>query len=172
MDFVVRVSKEERKVHVIFTSSDSFFFEWLQLGLIMFLWFQCARGITSCFAAVPSAHMRIVVLDDLSLEDSKKYFLKIIPDEEKSLFKSDCDCFDNVFKITGGRIVFIDQYVHEVILNEAPLQGWSTCIFLSSRVHSILFDRNKGRFLTDSHFSAKFFSGSSRIIEAGDTAIR
>ena len=33
MDFVVRVSKEEGKVHVIFTSSDSFFVEWIQIGV-------------------------------------------------------------------------------------------------------------------------------------------
>ena len=28
--FIVRISKEERLVHVFFTSSDSFFCEWLQ----------------------------------------------------------------------------------------------------------------------------------------------
>ena len=33
MGFVVRVSKEERRLHVVFTSSDSYFLEWLQEGL-------------------------------------------------------------------------------------------------------------------------------------------
>ncbi len=73
------------------------------------------------FAVVPAAHMRLLVLDDLSQADAKEYFLKKIPDYRRSLFESDCQCFDTVFKMTGGRMVFIDQYVHEVIQENAPL---------------------------------------------------
>ncbi len=75
--------------------------------------------------------MRLLVLDDLTQDDAKEYFLTKIPDDRRSLFKSDCECFDTVFNMTGGRMVFIDQYVHEVIQDNALL-GNSSEAFTSS----------------------------------------
>lgn len=81
--------------------------------------------MTFTFADVAPAHMRLLVLDDLSKSDAKDYFLKQIPDDKRSLFKSDFDCFDSVFNMTGGRMIFIDQYVHDTIVNNAPPAGYS-----------------------------------------------
>ena len=75
------------------------------------------------FAAVPTAHMRLLVLDDMSQADAKQYFLNKIPADKMSLFKSDCDSFDSVYSMTGGRIVFLDQYVNDVILKNTAFSG-------------------------------------------------
>jgi hypothetical protein len=66
--------------------------------------------------------MLLLVLDYLSQSDAKDYFEKQIPADEQTLLKSNCDCFDFVFNLTGWQTIFIDQYVHNTIFFNTPHQ--------------------------------------------------
>ena len=105
---------------MIFTSSDSFFLEWLQEGLLIPIW----EDNNYCYGpAVPMTNLQFLVLDNLSKADAKKYFLSRIPDDKKILFQLNCDSFDSVYSMTGGRIVYLNEYVNEVISNDCQLSG-------------------------------------------------
>ena len=76
--------------------------------------------------SVSAAHISYIVLDDLSKEEARGYFVHLIdnlPIEERKLFKDDLDCFDFVFSITGGRILFLQMYVAEVSRSKAKISG-------------------------------------------------
>ncbi|KAI7943299.1 hypothetical protein MJO29_013143 [Puccinia striiformis f. sp. tritici] len=97
--FVVQMTKQEEKLHVIFTSSDSFFESWLQKH-------------------VDSTHFQTKVVGDLSREEAHQYFLHLVEshpnlsEENKDRLRS--VPFDIPFKMTGGRISFIKQYINQV----------------------------------------------------------
>jgi hypothetical protein len=70
--------------------------------------------------------MHYLVLDDLSKEDARSYFVQLldnISNEERTLFNADLDCFDFVYSITGGRVLFLRRYVNEVRMAKAKISG-------------------------------------------------
>ncbi|OAV95724.1 hypothetical protein PTTG_04841 [Puccinia triticina 1-1 BBBD Race 1] len=99
LDFAVRVTEEEAKMHIIFTSSDSLFVSWLK-------------------QRINPAHFSTLVVGDLSRQQAHDYFLQVVKndrqlsEEDKTLLSS--VKFDIPFRITGGRMYIINRYVSEV----------------------------------------------------------
>ncbi|OAV92045.1 hypothetical protein PTTG_27761 [Puccinia triticina 1-1 BBBD Race 1] len=98
-DFAIQVTKEEGKMHIILTSSDSFFEQWLE-------------------KRINNSHFSTLVVGDLPEQEAHKYFLHVVETEErlsedmKDFLKS-LD-FKIPFKMTGGRMFFIRRYVSQV----------------------------------------------------------
>ncbi|OAV90719.1 hypothetical protein PTTG_28219 [Puccinia triticina 1-1 BBBD Race 1] len=97
--FVVRVSKEEANLQVVFTSSDPFFESWLKKH-------------------VNSAHFETLVVGDLPYMEAKDYFLHEVKNHPH-LTKTNKDLLESVdfqipFRITGGRMFFIKKYIDHV----------------------------------------------------------
>ena len=58
------------------------------------------------------------MVGDLSQSDSHRYFLELIrnlPLESQDLFQSDERSFDEIFHLTGGRMMLIENYVNQVV---------------------------------------------------------
>ncbi|KAJ3086083.1 hypothetical protein HK102_013537, partial [Quaeritorhiza haematococci] len=98
--FLVKATKEESLLHVVFTASDSLFGEWLS------------------HHGVPLPDFRTWVLGDLPLPSAHEYYLtqiKSLPLHLHHHFHTDMEGFrDRVFHLTGGRMVFIRGYVQQV----------------------------------------------------------
>ncbi|KNZ55644.1 hypothetical protein VP01_2623g1, partial [Puccinia sorghi] len=99
LKFAVRITKQDAKMHVIFTSSDSFFENWLQ-------------------QRVNPTHFKTLVVGDLPLQEAHNYFLHMVENYEQ-ISKENKDIltsinFDIPFKMTGGRMFFIDQYIDQL----------------------------------------------------------
>ncbi|KAA1093227.1 hypothetical protein PGT21_029058 [Puccinia graminis f. sp. tritici] len=99
LSFAVRITKQESKMHVIFTSSDSFFENWLK-------------------KRINPTHFNTLVVGDLPREEAYKYLLHLV-ETHPYLSSQNKNClksvnFDVPFRITGGRMFFIKQYVEQV----------------------------------------------------------
>ncbi|KAA1079162.1 hypothetical protein PGT21_002008 [Puccinia graminis f. sp. tritici] len=99
LDFAVRITKQEMKMHIIFTSSDSFFVNWLQ-------------------KRVNPTHFSTLVVGDLPQQEAHNYFLHVVEthrqlSEKTKDFLKSLD-FKIPFKMTGGRMFFIRKYVSQV----------------------------------------------------------
>ncbi|RGB30560.1 P-loop containing nucleoside triphosphate hydrolase protein [Rhizophagus diaphanus] len=92
LDWLVLNTKQTNRFHVVLTSSDSFFYNWIADRLII-------------------PHVNSYVVGDLSKEEAEEYF------EKHVLPKNGCKelegKFDHVCKITGTRMLIIDRYVKE-----------------------------------------------------------
>eukprot|EP00291_Cryptomonas_curvata_P019881 CAMPEP_0172160678 /NCGR_PEP_ID=MMETSP1050-20130122/5690_1 /TAXON_ID=233186 /ORGANISM="Cryptomonas curvata, Strain CCAP979/52" /LENGTH=394 /DNA_ID=CAMNT_0012830465 /DNA_START=110 /DNA_END=1294 /DNA_ORIENTATION=+ len=97
LSFIVRISKQDQRLHVLFASSDSLYVQWL----------------TSCFG-LKFEHVNTITLGDLPKAEAYRYFEHVIktkhPEAKRELFPNEAD-FDKVFSITGGRMMYIKQYV-------------------------------------------------------------
>ena len=98
LDFVVRITKQDRKVHVVFTSSDSFFLQWLVNSV-----------------GIPISHMNTLVLGDMTKEEARDYFDyavdRLVDDPTTKANLKALHFDDDVFPLTGGRPYFIQSYV-------------------------------------------------------------
>ncbi|KNZ50030.1 hypothetical protein VP01_4639g1, partial [Puccinia sorghi] len=99
LNFAVRITKQEAKMHVIFTSSDSFFESWLK-------------------QRVNPTHFCTLVVGDLPCLEAHNYFLHMVENNQQ-LSKEKKDIlssinFDIPFKMTGGRMFFLEQYIEDV----------------------------------------------------------
>ncbi|CAI2179359.1 1653_t:CDS:2 [Funneliformis geosporum] len=89
LNWMVVNTKEKGRFHVVLTSSDSFFFDWIENLLLI-------------------PHATPYVVGDLSKEEAKEYFEKqVLPRYELE------GKFDRVRRITGTRMLIIDRYVKE-----------------------------------------------------------
>ncbi|KAI7954155.1 hypothetical protein MJO28_006702 [Puccinia striiformis f. sp. tritici] len=99
LDFVVRVTKQKKTMHVVFTSSDSFFENWLK------------KRVNPC-------HFQTLVLGDLTRKEAHDYYLHLINSHPYMSPKMKNDLTNLDFKVpfgmTGGRMFFIKAYVHQV----------------------------------------------------------
>ncbi|CAG8473289.1 2215_t:CDS:2, partial [Paraglomus brasilianum] len=92
LNWMVVNTKEMGRFHVVLTSSDSFFFNWI-VNLLH----------------IP--HATPYVVGDLSKEEAKEYFEKhVLPRYECKELEGK---FDRVCRITGTRMLIIDRYVKE-----------------------------------------------------------
>ncbi|CAG8641143.1 1458_t:CDS:2 [Funneliformis mosseae] len=92
LNWLVLNTKEEERFHAVLTSSDSFFFNWIENLL-----------------HIP--HATPYVVGDLSKEEAEEYFEKrVLPKHECKELEGK---FDHVRKITGTRMLIIDRYVKE-----------------------------------------------------------
>ena len=69
---------------------------------------------------INSIHLHTFVLGDLSKSDGYRYFLELIkslPLESQNMFPSDETSFDEIFHLTGGRMILIEDYVYEALLS-------------------------------------------------------
>ncbi len=85
----------------------------------LFAIFWKFRILTSLSPDINSIHIHTFVLGDLSKSDGYRYFLELIktlPLESQSLFPSDDRSFDEIFHLTGGRMVLIEEYVYQGIV--------------------------------------------------------
>mmetsp|Transcript_51826 Transcript_51826/g.108297 ORF Transcript_51826/g.108297 Transcript_51826/m.108297 type:complete len:455 (-) Transcript_51826:655-2019(-) len=98
--FIIKISKQDRRLHVVFASSDSFFVQWL----------------FSAFG-LKFEHVNVITLGDLTKAEAYRYYEHIIktkhPEKKRELFPSEAD-FDKVFSVSGGRMQYLDQYVSAV----------------------------------------------------------
>jgi len=100
LDFVVAVTKQDSKMHVVFTSSDSFFQEWIQTKLGMII-----------------GNNSTLVLGDLTKSEAFEYYrdeVLCLNPEKSALFSTDEAAFDSVYSLTGGRMFHIKLYVEQV----------------------------------------------------------
>ena len=68
-------------------------------------------------ADIQTIHFETLVLGDLSKHEAFKYYLEVIKrirEDRQQLFSRDEKSFDEIFHLTGGRMVLIEQYVSEV----------------------------------------------------------
>ncbi|PLW44775.1 hypothetical protein PCANC_10652 [Puccinia coronata f. sp. avenae] len=125
-NFAIQISKKEGKMHVILTSSDCFCDTWL------------SRRINP-------AHFESVVVGDLSRLEAYNYFLKLVEnnqhlsEEDKSHLRS-ID-FNIPYKMTGGRMYFIDKYITQIFLNDDLIPRASEFILDHERCHWIFQER-------------------------------
>ncbi|KNZ61373.1 uncharacterized protein VP01_140g6 [Puccinia sorghi] len=99
LNFAVQITKQEAKMHVIFTLFDSFFESWLK-------------------QRVNPTHFCTLVVGDLPRQEAHNYFLHMVENDqqlskEKKDILSSID-FDIPFKMTGGRMFFLEQYIEDV----------------------------------------------------------
>ncbi|KAJ3191446.1 hypothetical protein HK101_007699 [Irineochytrium annulatum] len=95
LKFCVRMSKEEGRMHVVFTTSDSNYHDWMPRE---------------------SAHYNTIFLGDLPKEEAKSFYdglVAALPDPDKRILLEKVD-FEDVFDLTGGRMMFIESYVNDV----------------------------------------------------------
>ncbi|KAH9468253.1 hypothetical protein Pst134EA_011878 [Puccinia striiformis f. sp. tritici] len=99
LDFVVRVTKQEHTMHVVFTSSDSFFENWLK------------KRVNPC-------HFQTLVLGDLTRKEAHDYYLHLVNSHPYMSLNMKNNLTNLDFKVpfgmTGGRMFFIKAYVHQV----------------------------------------------------------
>ena len=126
MELVLKLSKEQGRLHVVFTSSDSFFQRWIEdQGMICYFFvsnFWKIWILTSFSPGTSSIHIHTFVLGDLSKSDGHRYFLELVkalPLECQDLFPLDEQSFDEIFHLTGGRMVLIEEYVYQGIYSIA-----------------------------------------------------
>ncbi|RGB22689.1 Archaeal ATPase-domain-containing protein [Rhizophagus diaphanus] len=92
LNWFVLNSKERRRFHVVLTSSDSFFFNWIETLL-----------------NIP--HAIPYVVGDLTIQEAECYFEKhVLP---RYGCKELSGKFDHIRRITGTRILIINKYVNE-----------------------------------------------------------
>lgn len=107
--FVVKCTKQEQRLHVVFTSSDSFFQEWLSRD-----------------QGVDSNHFDVLVVGDLTKAEAYQYYLNRLDNdvalEKRELFGRTEEDFDRVYHLTGGRMYFIRNYVLQ-ICRMGPIQS-------------------------------------------------
>ena len=61
-------------------------------------------------------HFQKIVLGDLPKSEAFKFFedrVEQLPAQFRKLFNTDLATFDEIFKITGGRMLLIEQYLIE-----------------------------------------------------------
>ncbi|KNE92423.1 hypothetical protein PSTG_14144 [Puccinia striiformis f. sp. tritici PST-78] len=99
LHFVGRITHTVPKMHVIFITSDSLFLDWMA-------------------PRIKSTRFKTIVVGDLSREEANNYFQHAVEnnsrlsEETKDLLLS-MD-FGIVYKMTGGRMVFIRSYIKQV----------------------------------------------------------
>ncbi|CAB4403131.1 unnamed protein product [Rhizophagus irregularis] len=92
LDWLVLNTKQTSRFHVVLTSSDSLFFNWIVNRLDIL-------------------HATSYVVGDLSKEEAEEYFEKhVLPQHGCKELEGK---FDHVCKITGTRMLIIDKYVKE-----------------------------------------------------------
>ncbi|POW08450.1 hypothetical protein PSTT_07488 [Puccinia striiformis] len=99
LDFALTVTQSNSKMHIIFTTSDSLFLDWIT-------------------QRIKSTYLELLVVGDLSREEANKYFLHVVnnnpqPSKETKEILSSMD-FGIVYKMTGGRMFFIVDYINQV----------------------------------------------------------
>ncbi|KAA1130564.1 hypothetical protein PGTUg99_023068 [Puccinia graminis f. sp. tritici] len=99
LDFAVRMTTKEKKMHIIMTSSDSFFLEWIG---------RC----------INPTYLDWFVLGDMTRDEAHRYFLHALEtdcrlSEEKKAMLGSVDS-DTIYRLTGGRPIFIESYIRQV----------------------------------------------------------
>jgi hypothetical protein len=121
MNLLIKVSKEEKRMHVILTSSDSFFPDWLQKQGVVCSWIWTLRLTIPnilLFAGIASIHINTLILDHMSKEDASRYYEKLIQhvDAAKKLIFNSVDAsFDFVYSMTRGNMHLIDLFVSKAL---------------------------------------------------------
>ncbi|CAB5356496.1 unnamed protein product [Rhizophagus irregularis] len=110
LDWLVLNTKQTSRFHVVLTSSDSFFFNWIVNRLDVL-------------------HATSYIVGDLSKEEAKEYFEKhVLPRHGCKELEGK---FDHVRKITGTRMLIIDKYVKEYKNSEGELTARKFSIYES-----------------------------------------
>ena len=76
-----------------------------------------------------SIHVKNFVLGDLSKSDAHRYFLELVktlPENGRSIFPLDQRSFDEIFHLTGGRMLLIENYVNQATRSIALSKGLPT----------------------------------------------
>ena len=112
----MKVSKETSKIHVLLTSSDSFFENYLTKGI----------GEINLDSQIPPTHFKTLVLGDLPYEEAYAYYLHALDKRfgenvNPELFGKSKEFFDRVFHLTGGRMYFIEDYIGQVSRKKTPI---------------------------------------------------
>ncbi|CAB5391832.1 unnamed protein product [Rhizophagus irregularis] len=110
LDWLVLNTKQANRFHVVLTSSDSFFIDWIVNRL-----------------HIP--HVTQYVVGDLSKEEAEEYFEKhVLPRYGCKELEGK---FDHVSKITGTRMLIIDRYVKEYKNSEGKLTASNFSVYNS-----------------------------------------
>jgi hypothetical protein len=128
LDWMVKNTKQDPRLHVVLASSDSFFLEWLN-----------ERNI--------ARHARVYTVGDLSYEEAERFYrLEISKNLDKSLQKRILP-FEAVYPVLGGRMYHIDQYVRDFCIKEGKL-SWSSFAPLRSSLARMQGSLRPGSFQT------------------------
>ncbi|RHZ84274.1 hypothetical protein Glove_84g165 [Diversispora epigaea] len=101
LNWLVINTKQEKHFHVVLTSSDSFFFDWI-------------------INILHPLHVIPYVVGDLSKEEAKEYFeIHVLPQYECRELEGK---FDHICRLTGTRMLIIDRYVKEYKNSEKKLK--------------------------------------------------
>jgi hypothetical protein len=110
-------------MHIIFTSSDSFFANWLKKRKATFLsqlrkTLDLMTTIPIISSGVNPTHFNTLVVGDLPREEAYNYFLHVVENHpylsKQNKNRLESINFEIPFRMTGGRMFFIQQYVNQV----------------------------------------------------------
>ncbi|CAG8721125.1 16837_t:CDS:2, partial [Racocetra fulgida] len=108
LDWLVKNTKQEKNFHVVLTTADSFFSQWISKML-----------------HVP--HTTSYVVGDLSRKEAEEFFYKhVLPRHGSDVHKELEGRFDHVYEITGTRMIIINQYVDEYKIHKGDFEVYST----------------------------------------------
>ncbi|CAG8517338.1 3248_t:CDS:2 [Paraglomus brasilianum] len=108
LQWMVLNTKQEQKFHIILTSSDSFFINWIR-------------------KYINHIHFKPYVVGDLSKENAEEFFEEhvLMKSDEPSIRKELTGQFHHIHRITGTRMFLIKQYV-----DQYSVQGkFEDCLF-------------------------------------------
>ncbi|CAB4403887.1 unnamed protein product [Rhizophagus irregularis] len=129
LDWLVLNTKQTNRFHVVLTSSDSFFFNWIVYHLYVL-------------------HATSYVVGDLSKKEAEEYFEKhVLPKNECKELEGK---FDHIRKITGTRILIIDKYVKEYKNSNGKLRNSEFSVYESEYLKLI-----RGLYPTDEKYADK-----------------
>ena len=103
------MSKEERRLHVVFTTSDSFFSRCI-LDPGKHIYSMRRRSFLPCGTVAK-------VISLLPTAKAYEYFLSLVQSLHvacQDLFGKGIEPFEKVYHMTGGRMIFIELYVSAV----------------------------------------------------------
>ncbi|CAB4463980.1 unnamed protein product [Rhizophagus irregularis] len=107
LNWLVTCTKQNKFFHVVLTSSDSFFINWITKILL-----------------VP--YVTPYIVGDLSIEEAEEYFeLHVLPNHDYEVCGELEGQFDNVCSITGTRMLTIDHYVDEYKVHRGKFENFS-----------------------------------------------
>ena len=77
-------------------------------------------------ADIQAIHFETLVFGDLSQHESYKHYLELkknVRQDRQHFFSQEETSFEEVFRLTGGRILLIERYVSEVIRTGLRITG-------------------------------------------------
>ncbi|CAB4419339.1 unnamed protein product [Rhizophagus irregularis] len=107
LDWLVKITKQEKKFHTVLITSDSLFLDWITQML-------------------DTSHVTPYVVGDLSRDEAEEFFEKyVLPRHDFKVRKELEGKFNHISEITGTRMFTINQFVDEYEIHKGDFEKFS-----------------------------------------------